>query len=117
MAEAVVHVLEVVEVEEHDRHRPPVAAVVGERLLDAVAEQTAVRQAREHVVEGLVLELGLELLALADVAHVQDQALDRFVGDQVRGQRFDLTPTVRVRNHQFATLTANPVLLASVAPF
>jgi len=31
--------------------------------------------------------------------------------------REPFTPSVRVRDHQFATLTADPVLLASVAPF
>ena len=42
--------------------------------------------------EGLVLELGLEGLALADVAHVQHDPRDRLVGEQVGGQHFDVAP-------------------------
>ena len=57
VAEAVVDVLEVVDVHEQDRHRQVVAALAGERVADAVAEQGAVGQAGEDVVEGLVLEL------------------------------------------------------------
>ena len=88
VAERVVDVLEVVHVHEQDGHRHVLAALGGERVTDAVAEQGAVGQAGEDVVEGLVLELGLEGLALADVAHVQHDPRDRLVGEQVGGQHF-----------------------------
>ena len=92
VAEAVVDVLEVVEVEEQHRHRPLVAAAPDERVLDAVAEQRAVRQPGERVVEGLVLEFVLEGLALGDVAHVQHDPLDGLVAEQVAGGRLDVAP-------------------------
>ena len=67
MAERVVHGLEVVEVGEEDRHRAVAARLPGERVRDTVAEEGAVGEAGQRVVEGLVLELHLELLAQRDV--------------------------------------------------
>jgi len=60
MPERVVDVLEVVHVEEQHRNGHAIAPLAGQRVLDAVAQQRAVGQAGERVVEGLVLELGLE---------------------------------------------------------
>ena len=53
--EAVVDVLEVVDVEDQYGDRQPVTALAGERVLDAIAKQRAVGQAGERVMEGLVL--------------------------------------------------------------
>ena len=83
VAEAVVDGLEVVEVDEHDADRPAAAERAHERMLDAVGEERAVGELGDRVVEGLVGELILERLALADVAPVQDDAADVLVVDQV----------------------------------
>ena len=74
MAEAVVDGLELVEVDEHDRYRRSGPLGAGERMLDAVREERSVGEVRHGVVEGLVGELLLEHLALADVAAVQDDS-------------------------------------------
>ncbi len=54
---------------------PAVAAAAGDAVAHAIDEQGAVGQARDRVVEGLVGELFLEALALADVAAVEHDAL------------------------------------------
>ena len=61
----------------------PLVRAPRERVRDAVAEERAVREPGDRVVEGLVGELLLERLALADVARVQDDAADVLVVDQV----------------------------------
>ena len=48
---------------------PVAASLPGQRVRDAVAEEGAVGEAGQRVVEGLVLELHLELLAQRDVVH------------------------------------------------
>ena len=70
MPEAVVHDLEVVDVEEHDRD-PVLAVALGEHAAQPVDEQQAVRQAGERVVDRLVRE---ELAARALLGHVLDLA-------------------------------------------
>ena len=55
-------------------------------MLDPVTEQSPVRQVGDGVVEGLVGELRLELLSLGDVAHVDHDAADRGVLQEVGGQ-------------------------------
>ena len=87
VAERVVHGLEVVEVDEEHRDRVDVAAVAVERVRDAVLEQRAVRETRQLVVERLVEQLLLEVLALADVADVEHDAADVGVLLEVRAQR------------------------------
>ena len=67
VAEAVVDVLEVVEVEEEHRHRRVGAVATVEGVHGSRAEEGAVRQPRDAVVECLVGQLVLEQLALADV--------------------------------------------------
>ena len=92
VAEAVVDGLEVVQVDEHDADRRAAADRAHDRVLDAVGEQRAVGEARDRVVEGLVRELVLERLALADVAAVQDDAADVLVLQQVRVLHLELEP-------------------------
>nr|BFE68985.1 hypothetical protein GCM10020092_022860 [Actinoplanes digitatis] len=82
MPEAVVDLLEAVQVEEEHRHIVVRAAVFQGRG-DPLAEQGAVGELGERVVVRLVHELLLQLLALADVAGVQDQAADVRVVEQV----------------------------------
>ena len=69
MTEAVVHVLEPVEIDEHDADDEPVATVPCERERSSVSEERTVRQAGEGIVERLVNEVALKLLAVGDVVH------------------------------------------------
>ena len=69
VAQAVVHQLEVVEVDEgHRGDRRVGASDASQSMLDAVEEERPVRQAGEGIVEGLVAELVLERAATGDVA-------------------------------------------------
>ena len=73
MAEAVVDLLEPVEVQEE--HGDVLGAgPLLQRLGDALAEQRPVGQLGERVVVRLVHQLFLQFLALADVAGVEHQA-------------------------------------------
>ena len=74
--EAVVDRLEVVEVDEDDGDRETAALHAGERVLNAVGEERAIRKTRDRVVERLMRQLVLERLLLADVAAVEDDAAD-----------------------------------------
>ena len=90
VAEAVVDVLEVVQVDEQDGQ--VALARAGQGVLDPLGEQGAVGQAGQPVVEGLVDELGLQLLAVRDVAGVEHQAADVGVFEQVGGDRLGVQP-------------------------
>ena len=72
VAQAVVHRLEVVEVDEQHRHRRTLARRSGQGVLDPVAEQRLVGQVGQRVVERLVGELLLEPLLLGDVPEAPD---------------------------------------------
>ena len=67
-----------------------VAPGARDRLADLLGEHRAVGQAGDGVVERLVRELGLELLALADVAGVEQDPADVLVVDQVGEQDLEL---------------------------
>jgi hypothetical protein len=82
--------LEVVQVDEQDRQVVPAGA--GQGVLDPLGEQGPVGQAGQPVVERLVDELGLQLLAVRDVAGVQDQAADVGVLEQVGRDRLGVQP-------------------------
>ena len=90
--EAVVDRLEVVEVHEQDDDAPVLPASPLQGVRDAVGEQRAVREAGERVVEGLARQLGLEHLALGDVAVVDDDAADGGVVEQVAADRLHRPP-------------------------
>ena len=92
VAERVVDVLEVVEIEQQDGARPavPLAARLG--VGDAVREKRAVGQVRQRVVERLVGELLLERLALLDVADRDDEPADRRIRQEVRDDDFREEP-------------------------
>ena len=64
VAERVVDQLELVEVEQQHRHRPAVAAAAGERALEPVQGQRAVRQRRQRVVQRAMADLLLDEMAL-----------------------------------------------------
>ena len=68
-----------------------------QRLLDPVLEQGPVGQVGQRVVERLVHQLVLQLLALADVAGVEHQTADAGVVEQVGDGHLGLAqPTVAV---------------------
>ena len=66
------------------------AAVARDGVAHALDEQRAVGEVGDRVVEGLVGELLLEGLALADVAAVEHDAADGVVVEQVRVQDLEL---------------------------
>ena len=66
------------------------AAVARDGVAHALDEQRAVGEVGDRVVEGLVGELLLEGLALADVAAVEDDPADGVVLEQVRVQDLEL---------------------------
>ena len=75
VAEAVVDVLEAVDVEEEDREHGALAAPgAGDGEREAVHEQRSIRQPGQRVVEGLLGELLLEALAVGDVGLRAGQA-------------------------------------------
>jgi hypothetical protein len=90
VAEAVVDVLEVVQVDEQDGQVP--LARPSQGVLDPLGGQGAVGQAGQPVVERLVDELSLQLLAVGDVAGVQHQAADVGVLEQVGGHHLAVQP-------------------------
>ncbi len=72
VAERVVDVLEVVEVEREHRAAGAVALRRGELAGELLLEAAAVEERGDRVVVGEVLELALEALALGDVLHLGD---------------------------------------------
>lgn len=66
--QAVVDVLEPVEVEEHQRHRLPAAARAGDGQTQAVAEQRSVGQTGQRVEVGQLLQLAFGQVAFGEVA-------------------------------------------------
>src|SRR5688500_777156 len=68
------------------------AGAAGQRVPQAVAEQGAIGQARELVVECLMRELMLQRLALGDVAGVDDDAIDGGVVEEVLGDGLEGPP-------------------------
>ena len=89
VAERVVDVLEVVEVEEHDSHVAPGAAGQRERVLDAIAEEVPVGEPGQRIVKRQLAQLLFEALALADVAQVERQPLHRGIGGQVAADNLE----------------------------
>ncbi|MNO34805.1 hypothetical protein D3C76_248490 [compost metagenome] len=76
VAEAVVDVLETVEVKEQHRALAVGHLRAGERGLQAVLEQGTIGQAGQRVVVGLVVELGLGVLEAGDVGEHGDEVGD-----------------------------------------
>src|SRR6266511_1966144 len=90
---------------------PPRRETLKVRSLVAAADLTVDPAETDRLLEGLVV----------GEARRRGSALLRNYEHDARPigvvAREPFTPRVRVRDHQFATLTADPVLLASVAPF
>src|SRR6478752_1986002 len=89
MAEAVVDVLEVVEVEEENAERIG-SALSQESVLQPVPEQRPVGELRQRIVEGAMRELALEFLPLGDVPGVDHEAADGRVVAEVGHDRLDV---------------------------
>ena len=83
MAQRVVDLLELVEVDEVDGERPA-AAQADHGSVHLVAEQRAVRQAGEGIVAGELVDLGLGHAPVGDVLEQHDGAA---VGHRVEGER------------------------------
>ncbi len=64
MAEAVVDRLEVVEVDEQHRHAAVAALADGQCVLDAIAEQRAIREKGQRVMKGEAPQLLFHVLAV-----------------------------------------------------
>ena len=69
MAEGVVDLLEVVQVEQQQRERPRGVGLVAERRGHTFVQEGAVGQARQGVVPGLVAQRLLRPHALGDILH------------------------------------------------
>ena len=83
VAEAVVHRLEVVEVDEQHGDPRVLTSDASERVLDAITEEHLVRQVRQRVVKRLMGELALEPLRLRDVAEAPHPT-DDLAADSLR---------------------------------
>src|SRR5204863_3947249 len=91
-AEAVVDRLEPVEVDEQHGEGPARAGGARKRLLKAVAEERAIRELRQAVVERLVRQLLLETNAFGDVPCVQHDASDPAVRAEIGDMRLEMPP-------------------------
>ena len=83
VTEAVVHGLEVVEIDEENGEEVPSARAALDCVRDALREERAVREPRERVVERLMRELVLERSALGDVTRGQYDTADVRLVEQV----------------------------------
>ena len=100
----VVDVLEVVKIKHHHRHQLSGAISPRQRLVRPILEQRAIGQTGEAVVEGLLLQLLLEVPAVGDVTHGEDDPSHVWVGEQVLGDDLERTvgavgmpePTLRI---------------------
>ena len=77
VAEAVVDLLEAVDVDDHHRALAAVAGAEGDVLVELGAEAAAVEQPGQRVVVGQVAQLGLGLLGAASSAPREDLAVRR----------------------------------------
>ncbi len=87
VAEGVVDVLELVQIHEHQRERPMVAARHARQLADAVGEQAAVGQVGEGVDVRQPHQVALDLAELRDVVEDADVVRHGAVGVALLGDR------------------------------
>ena len=88
MAEIVVDVLEVVDVDEQHRN-DLVRCCFVPGVVEALEEETAIREVGHRIVQRIVQEQLLGDVALPDVPHVADVAADGRVVEQVGEVDFD----------------------------
>ena len=87
MAEAVVDQLEAIEIEEEDGEPGGLAALrAGERDLEAILEERAIRQSRQRIVEGGLQQPRLRLAPRGDVGRRHQQRTAAFEDDFVDGE-------------------------------
>src|SRR5579859_5065449 len=86
VAKAVIHSLELVQVEHEHGEREPVATCSQDTLLKPVSKQGPVRQAREGVMKCLVSKRFLYLFALRHVPHGRDNGPDLSICSANGGQ-------------------------------
>ena len=89
MPQAVVDRLEPIQIQDEDRGPTPRARGTSERMIDAVAEHGAVRQACERIVERLLRQFLLQELPVGDVACVEHETLDGRVRGLVADDALD----------------------------
>ncbi len=73
MAQRIVDVLEIIQIQEQYPYDALLAMGAGDGLLRAVHELGPIRQPRKHVVIGQILQAVLDLLALGDIDHRAEQ--------------------------------------------
>ena len=119
MAERIVHILEVIEIDPEDRHR-----VVGlaplERAGERGGEQRAIGQVGQHVVMGHVIDLVLRLARAGDIGHeAAPVAAGAVAGGDLAGR--DRPPALLAadpqRHDEAAEILVLPAHLAQFVPF
>ncbi len=109
VSQAVIDVLELVEVAEEDAERHRVRSAWLQCMGEPVGEQLPIRQAGQRIVERLMGQLGLEIDPGGDVADGDDQALHRRVSHQVGDRSLDV--------QQASVRVAHPYLQRPVLAF
>src|SRR5918997_4443903 len=92
MAEAVVHQLEVVQVQKEHRDALLAPAHASQGVLEAVHKQRPVGQIGQGVVERLVPELLFELFALGDITGTDHYSPDVRVVKELADRVFEIAP-------------------------
>src|ERR1700730_16500494 len=88
VAQRIVDILEIVQIEKHYGHRRSAALRQHERMLNAIAKQIAIGKQGERIVKRQLPQLLLERLSLADVSKIECQtAYGRVVG-QIAADNF-----------------------------
>ena len=106
VAEGVVDALEVVAVQVQDAVL--LVAGIGGGALHPVAEEVPVGEAGERVVKGLVGQLLLELVAVADISHVEDDPGDCGVIEAIGQLHPRMTPFASRRRRRASTSDTVP---------
>ena len=115
VAEGGVDGFEVIEVEVQDAAAFTAAGPAHQREGDAVLEQRAVGQAGKHVVHGVVLQPGFDLLALADVAKGEDST-SPLSGDQQRRDMHGHVDELAVPGHANGFQGGAPIIIDGLVP-
>lgn len=92
LPEAVVHGLEVVEVQAEEGQGPALAPGPGQGMGQPIAQKRPVGEPGQGVVEGQVADSILEALALVHVAQGHHHPLDARLGQEAEGRDLDVPP-------------------------
>jgi hypothetical protein len=88
VAQGVIDVLEIVEIEEQNGHRIGTPLRQRQRMLHAITEQASVRQQRQRIMKRQLPQFLLERLALADVPKIECESVHRRVVRQIAADDF-----------------------------